>query len=208
MTDVDRLFEEFTAARAAGEDPSPAEFLGRVSGVDRAELRALIEAYLERAPRRRFDDARYRGSPSEGVVEALTEGWPAALPRLRNEARVPRDELVRRLATALGVADHEEKVHRYYHQMEQGRLPARGVSQRVLEALGEILDRSADALRRAGEGLAGGPAASGGATQTFARMASPAPAAAAGPPPPAQTDAAAAPEDAWDEVDELFRGGV
>src|SRR5262245_13629546 len=100
MTDVDRLFSEFTRARGAGEDPDPREFLRQVSGTDQAELGTLIEAYLERAPRRRFDAARYRGSSAEGVVDAVTEGWPVLLPRLRDEARVPREELVHRLAEA------------------------------------------------------------------------------------------------------------
>jgi hypothetical protein len=206
MSDVDRLFEEFTAARRAGEEASPRVYLAQVEGVDRAELGALIEGYLERAPRRAFSDAAYRGSTAEAAVETLVEGWPVVLPRLRDEARLPRDELVQRLASALGLAGREEKVHRYYHQMEQGRLPARGVSSRVLEALGDILGRSADLLRRAGEGLpaVAPPSAAGGAAPAFARtthLASPAPASA---PPPS---GAAASEDAWDEVDELFRGG-
>jgi hypothetical protein len=212
MSDVDRLFSEFTAARSAGEEVSPREYLARVSGVDRAELGALIEAYLERAPRRQFDAARYRGSTAERVVETMTGGWPAVLPRWRDEARVPREELTTRLADALGVGDRAEKVHRYYHEMERGKLPSRGVSDRVLEALGSILGRSAEAVRRAGEGLAGaGPAAGGAdATPAFARMShAPAPA-AAGPPPDALASSASsnAEEEPWDEVDELFRGGA
>jgi hypothetical protein len=208
MSDVDRLFEEFTAARAAGEDARPREYLQRASGADRAELGALIEGYLERAPRRPFQAERYRGSTAERAVETLTGGWPAVLPRWRDEARLPRDEVAARLAAALGVSDRVDKVHRYYHEMERGKLPPRGVSERVLEALSSILGRSAEVLRRAGEGLssAGGMAAAGGAPPAFARMAhAPAPAApAASVPPP---DAAAEQPEPWDEVDELFRGG-
>ena len=202
MTDVDRLFAEFTAARTAGEDASPREYLGRLSGADRAELGELIEAYLERAPRRPFDPASYRGSHAEAAVETLVGGWPAVLPRWRDEARLPRDEVAARLADALGVGDRVEKVHRYYHEMERGKLPARGVSQRVLDALGSILGRSADALRRAGEGLAagGGEGAPAAAAPAFARTAhAPAPGAAAG-----GTHSEA---EQWDDVDELFRGG-
>jgi hypothetical protein len=207
MSDVDRLFAEFTTARDAGEDASPRDYLQRVSGTDRAELGALIEAYLERAPRRAVSAAAYRGSIAELAVDTLVGGWPAVLPRWRAEARVPRDEVATRLADALGVGDRAEKVHRYYHEMERGNLPVPGVSQRVLEALGAILGRSAEAIRRAGEGLAPGgaeAAAGGGASPAFARMAhAPAPAAAA-PPGAAQAERA----EPWDEVDELFRGGA
>lgn len=204
MTDVDRLYEAFTAARRAGEDPDPRVYLSQADGVDRAELGALIEGYLERAPRRAFNAERFAGSSAESAVDAVVGGWPVVLPRLRDEARLPRDELVRRLAAALGVSGREEKVHRYYHEMEQGRLEASGVSQRVLEALGSILGRSADVLRRTGEGLAGGGSLDAQSAPAFARLASPAPAASAA----AGGGAPKAEDDGWDEVDELFRGGA
>ena len=60
MTDVQRLFAEYTEAYPA--DPSP--FLTQVSGRDRAELAALIDAFLERAPRRAFDPEALRSSPA------------------------------------------------------------------------------------------------------------------------------------------------
>ena len=61
-----------------------------------------------------------------------------------------RAELVSRLAAELGAGDREAKVAGYYHAMEQGTLPAAGVSDRVLEALGRIVGESAAALRAAG----------------------------------------------------------
>ena len=86
--------------------------------------------------------------------------------------------------------------------MEQGLLPAEGVSDRVLEALGtdRRRDRTSAARSRTrarppGEGPAAAPAAA------FARRAY---AEAAGAPPPERP---AAQEGEWDEVDELFRGG-
>ena len=96
--------------------------------------------------------------------------------------------------------DREDKVAGYYHQMEQGLLPAAGVSDRVLEALGRIVGETAQALREAGSALrppSEGPAAAPAAA--FARRAY----AEAAPPP----EAPAAQEAEWDEVDELFRGG-
>jgi hypothetical protein len=137
-------------------------------------------------------------------LEGSSGLWPALLPRLRDAARLKRRDVVSGLAAAVGLSGREEKVERYYHQMEQGLLPADGVSTRVLEALGSILGQSADALRKAGSALEP-PAEAGRAAapaQAFARHGYPAdydeaPAAAA-PPPEAEE---------WDEVDQLFRGG-
>src|SRR4051794_26836296 len=164
MTDVDRLLSEYMAAHRAREDVSPSEYLARVVGGDRKELAALIDAYLARAPRREFDPEAYRESGMASAVERLSRSlvgasglWPSLLPRLRAAARLKRSELVERLAAALGVSGREEKVAVYYHQMEQGQLPAEGVSDKVLEALGGLLGRSADALREAGRSE--GPAA-------------------------------------------------
>ncbi len=79
--------------------------------------------------------------------------WPALLPRLRNRAGLKRSQLVERLASALGTGDKTDKVAVYYHQMEQGTLPARGVSDRVLEALGQLVGETAQALRSAGRAV-------------------------------------------------------
>src|SRR2546423_13915110 len=127
MTDVDRLLSEYIAAHRAREDVDPGDYLGRVEGADRTELAALIDAYLARAPRREFDPQAYRESGMAEGVERLGRSltgasglWPSLLPRLRTAARLKRSELVRRLATALGVGDREEEGADYYHQMEQG----------------------------------------------------------------------------------------
>jgi hypothetical protein len=126
------------------------------------------------------------------------------LPRLRDRAGLKRAELVERLAASLGVSNRAEKVARYYHEMEQGLLPAKGVSERVLQALSQITGETVDALRDAGRAIGGaapgaGPAA---APAAFARHGYPEAAAA---PPGAPSPAGRAEE--WDEVDELFRGG-
>ncbi len=210
MTDVERLFDEYIAEHKAGGRADPREFLRQLEGTDRTELQALIDAYLRQAPRQDWDPAGYRGSNAERVVDSLERSlagqaglWPTVLPELRTSAEVRRADLARRLAEALGVTDRTEKVAGYYHEMEQGLLPASGVSQRVLEALGRIVGVSADSLRRMGEALEpGGP---GPAEKVFARTAAPSEYAAE--PPPAQASPAARPEAEWDEVDELFRGG-
>ena len=105
------------------------------------------------------------------------------------------------LAARLGAQAQEQKVGEYYHRMEQGLLPAAGVSDTVLDALGRIVGWTAEALRKRRAQL---PAAGPAARATRARC-SPAPTAASrrsarpirAPTPPAGE---------WDEVDRLFRG--
>jgi hypothetical protein len=176
-----------------------------VSGRDRAELAALIDAFLERAPRRAFDPEAPRSSRAAAVAESVHRSlagssgmWPSLLPQLRHRAKLQRADLVAQLAERLGAQGQTDKVGRYYHQMEQGLLPASGVSDSVLEGLGRIVGYGADALRKAGEMPgAGGPAAAGGAV--FART-------SADPMVAADVGVAAIEPEEWDEVDRLFRG--
>jgi hypothetical protein len=209
MTDVDRLLADYIAEHRAGGDADPGEYLSRASPAQRTELAALIDTYLAHAPRQPFNQAMFRGSTAERTVDELERAiagqaglWPAVLPRLRDRAGVKRSELVERLAATLGVGGRTDKVAGYYHEMEQGRLPSQGVSDRVLEALGQLVGETAQALRAAGRALT--PSGQGPATAptpAFARRAQGEPGAAEGaaaPPPP---------EAEWDEVDELFRGG-
>ncbi len=209
MSDVERLLQEYKEVHRAGEDADPGPFLERVSGTDRAALAGLIDAYLERAPRRAFDATAFRQSRAAEVAEGLqrslagTAGlWPSVLPRLRTQARLRRSELVAELAARLGAQSRQDKVAAYYHEMEQGLLPASGVSDTVLDALGKIVGWSREALRRAGEmPAAGGPADPSSTETVFARTA-PADAEA-----PASAARAEPPAEEWDEVDRLFRGG-
>ncbi len=207
MTVVDRLLAEYVAEHRAEGPADPNAFLARVEGADRAELALLIDGYLSRAARRTPDPTGARDAQAERIVDELERSlggraglWPALLPEFRHRAGVKRTELVARLADLLGVADRETKVASYYHQMEQGLLPAHGVSGRVLAALGEIVGESVESLREAGEALSpfSGDAR---AAAAFTRLASAeAPSAMASP-------GTMAGEGEWDEVDDLFRGG-
>ena len=207
MTDVERLLSEYKQAdreRRGGADPRP--YLARASGRERELLAGLIDAYLERAPRRVFDAEAFPSSPAATIAEDLQRSlagesgiWPALLPRLRDRAELRRAELVDQLAARLGAQSQELKVGEYYHRMEQGLLPAAGVSDTVLEALGRIVGWSAEALRKAGEMPAPGPPRTD-AGAVFARTrrgGDAAPSAQAPDLPPAEE---------WDEVDRLFRG--
>jgi choline dehydrogenase-like flavoprotein len=207
MADVEKLLQEFIEEDRAGGAADPLDYLQRAEGTDRAELETLIDGYLARAPRRPFDRDAFIRSPARAVAEELGRAlggasgtWPALLPRLRHRAQLRRSDVVARLASELGAGrDQADKVARYYHEMEQGLLPASGVSDRVLEALGAIVGASAAALRGAGRDVGG--AAGAVSPAVFARTG------------PAFEDVDAdarfegAPIEAWDAVDQLFRGG-
>jgi hypothetical protein len=214
MTDVDRLLNDYVAEHRAGGEADPLEYLSRLEGTDRQELAALIDSYLASAPRREWDAAAFESSSARRVSESLERSllgvsgmWPSLLPRLRERARLKRSEVVSRLAEALGFAGQREKVGLYYHEMEQGLLPAEGVSSGVLQALGEIFGQSAEALREAGAPLRPQVGREIASQEVFARTARPdAEYAEAEPTSPEQPPGPQRPEE-WDEVDRAFRGG-
>ena len=200
------LLSAFIDAWNAGERPDVDEYLVRAAADARGSLAAEIAAFLAIAPAPEYSGQTLDELLADPQVRALARMpselglWPAALPRLRRQARLRRDELVRRLAAKLGVAGCEAKVGRYYHQMETGTLKPAGVSRRVLDALASILGASTDELVEAGElrGFASPPAqgAFGRAYGTEDHIDT-------GAETLGQIDA----EEEWDEVDELFRGG-
>jgi hypothetical protein len=211
MADVDQLLEQYIQEHRAGGDADPSAYLERVEGTDRAELGALIDAYLVRAPGQPWEQEAYSGSPAERMVESLHEAlagasgsWPVLLPALRNQARIKREELVRQLADKLDVAWGEQKVAYYYNQMEHGRLSPAGVSDRVLEALAGIVDTTKEALRQAGLTVSAEDAE---ADALFARVAPPPPPEYAASPGMARPGEGEAREPERDEVDELFLDG-
>jgi hypothetical protein len=219
MSDVDRLFDQYREQHRSGGGADPRQYLEQLEGVDRDELAALIGAYLERAPGRSWDATAFAGSRAERLTERIAAGWEEAeapvawhelLPQLRAKAQVKRADLVERLAGAIGAGGRERKVAAYYHQMETGRLPSEGVSNRVLQALGEIVGESAERLRAAGSVTTAG----GGEDQVsrrvaFARTAAHKPEfdAETREAAPAAAASAEPAEDEDDLVDRLFTGG-
>jgi hypothetical protein len=210
-SEVDRMFKEFIEEHRAGGPAEPLEYLRKLEGTDRAELAALIAGYLERAPRRQWNAEAFRGSVAEHAVEeAMAEPvgtLSALLKSWRDAAQLRRDQVVARLADALGVAPQEEKVGLYYHRLERGLLDPRRVSSRVFEALAGVLGQNVESIRQAAADWAG---AMEGPTETFARRTMPsergesvladaAPSAPFAEPAPAREQ--------WDEVDRLFLGG-
>lgn len=216
--DVKKLLSEYIAEHRAGGEADPLAYLERIGGGDRGELAALIDGYLARSPGRDWDAEAYAGSGAARVADDLGRSllgaaglWPSVLPRLRKQARMTRAQVVERLSAALGAAGREQKVGSYYHEMEQGTLDSRRVSERVLGALGEIYGTTAQKLREIGEPIAAAPPPAGGMpSPAMARKAFPDPAYTAqsvsdedhellrsAPGEPAQRD----------EIDEMFTGG-
>jgi hypothetical protein len=208
MTGVARQLAEYVAEHQAGGEADPLVFLDRLgSEEERVLLASEIDRYLVAAPRREFDAERFTDSTAAQTVDALERAlagqaglWPAVLPRLRARAGIKRSALVERLANALDVADRSEKVGAYYHAMEQGLLDSRGVSDKVLSALAAIVGETTESLHDSGRSLL--PPRSGTVTTpaAFARHAAW----------PVDIDDAGVTgsrdAEAWDEVDELFRG--
>jgi hypothetical protein len=208
MTDAERLFAEYLREHKTGGDADPGTYLARATPTERTELAAMIDAYLARAPRQAFDPKGAAGMSTERTVDELERVltgqaglWPALLPRLRDRAGLRRSELVEQLSDALGVGSQAEKVAAYYHEMEQGLLPAEGVTDRVLDALGRIVGENADALREAGQavakGMGPGRAESGAA---FARRSH------GDPLQPHVKEPTESSETPWDAVDWMFLG--
>src|SRR4051812_34815041 len=143
MSDVEQVLREYIREHRAGGDADPREYLTRLDeGADRLELEALIDAYLERAPRASVSSPIVPSPAVEQVVnriefalDAPPETWRSLLPSLRMQARLKRGELVTRLAEALGLPGREDKVARYYNAMEHEQLDPSGISPRVFEAL-------------------------------------------------------------------------
>jgi hypothetical protein len=143
MSSTDELLSRFIDAWNAGERPRAEDYVDRAPESERDELAGLIHTYLEHAPQPEYSEKTFAALLSEPAVQAASaliesDSWQGLLPSLRRRAKLKRDEVVTRLAEALGVAGKERKVKAYYHQMESGTLNPSGVSRSVFEALGKV----------------------------------------------------------------------
>lgn len=130
--DVLQLFEEFTARYAVGERPDPRPYLDR-AGAQSDRLVALIERYVEAAPRR-------TPSPDEvAVLENWLERGEPTLVALRARKGLKREAVVDALVAALQVASEKrERLAGYYHQLESGFLDSSRVDARVFAAIAKL----------------------------------------------------------------------
>jgi hypothetical protein len=136
-----RLFDEFAAGFRHGQRPDVRELLAR-AGDEAGELAPLVDAFLAGAEPPPPDPERVE------LMRAWARGEPPLL-ELRKSRRLKRAELVTRLTGLLGLSrDREPKVARYYHELEAGLLPPRGVDARVWDALRELLGTDVRSLAR------------------------------------------------------------
>jgi hypothetical protein len=202
--DRDALLSQFIDAWSAGRRPRLEAYLARAAPAERDALADDVATFVAFADTPPLDRAAVAGEPAVravvGALDAQAGLWPALLPRLRARARLRVDELAARLAAALGVEDGAAKTADYLQAMEAGTLAPAGVSRRVLDALGGLLD--ADASELAAAGRFGAPATAGALYRTDA------PDAEVAERLDVLADALATPSPAqWDDVDRLFRGG-
>jgi hypothetical protein len=134
-TSVELLFDEFAAGWARGEHPDVRDYLER-AGAQRDELAGLLDGFLAAATVQ---------PPSEETLATFAElvrGDQETPPMLavRLRMRLRRVDVVKQLCVGLGLdASAEDKVSRYYHELETGLLDPRGVSSRVWHCLATVL---------------------------------------------------------------------
>lgn len=155
MSEIDRLLQAFIRGYTQRGEADARLYLDQLSGVDRRELAALIDGYLERAPGRPWDPDAFRTSRRAPLAERLARAHleraegPTSLRELRARAKRTRADVVSRLAAALGLEGGEERVAYHYHRMESGIMGAEEVSGPVLESLADLLATSRETVRRA-----------------------------------------------------------
>ncbi len=200
---VELLFDEFAARHARGEHPDAREYLER-AGERRDELARLLDGFLAAAPVQPPGEetlqlfASLLAESLAGSLPGETATPPLLAERVRRGWR--RDEIVDWIRERFGIGEEkQEKVARYWHELETGLLPVSGVSARLREALAE---RFGEALQAAVawkppelDADAAFRRTQAASPQILTRMAMPAPFAPE-----------AAPEPERDEVDELFLG--
>jgi len=144
MVELDTLLDELARRHARGE---PLDVEGTLlKAGDRAdELAPLIEAFLERAPR------RAPGAEALAYVQSLDDP-PMLRARVAKALRV--DDVVDVILAACEIRpDARPMVRRYYQQLEGGVLDPSRVAASVWDAIIEALGRSRASLTAPGLGV-------------------------------------------------------
>jgi hypothetical protein len=164
MGSADQLFNRFVDAWNAGKRPDVDDYLAQIPEPERPEFLQMVSLFLEEAPVPPLSDEQreqVRAQPayqrSVKLAESKAGLWSTLLPRLREKAKLTREQLVAALSTQLGITSQEQRVKLYYHRMETGQLDPSGVSHRVLDALAKLLHADVGELEEAGDfrGIAG-----------------------------------------------------
>jgi hypothetical protein len=147
----EQLLADLVGRWTRGE-PLEVEALLERAGPQSDELAMLIDAFLERAPRR---------EPTQDAVafvRALDEPQPPLL-RARQARRLKLDDIAAALVDRLGLpAGARVKVRRHYQALELGQLDPAGVAATVWAALAIILGRDAQSLAAAPAPVVAAPA--------------------------------------------------
>ena len=220
MSSVEEILARYIEDFESGRADSPLPYLEMSEERDRQELATAMDRYLMTAPRREWDASAYESSQAGRIADRVWRSmdgasgeWPVLLPRLRERRRLTRRKVTERLAAWLDAPADDPRVASYYHEMEQGLLPWRGVSARVLDGLSSIFDVPVEELTLAAR--RGGDVPPPPTTEAaMARVGAPDPRYAsdldvAGAPedPGMQSPPIEKPPDQWDEIDRAFLGG-
>lgn len=155
MARIDDLYDEYVRAWHDGRAPDAEPYLQRVpAGDERESLADMIGTFVlvapsvaptpERAAEIAQDPAFLRALAL--VDEPAVDHWGARLRTARESAGMTTADLGRRFAEAFGLGGREERAAELLADLEKGRLPATGVSERAARRLGELLGQAADAL--------------------------------------------------------------
>ena len=157
MAEVEAVLAEALEDIKAGRPRTVPDYLGLVPRSERAELAELLSIFFMReavaAGPERVDPERYERAL--GVLDRLSAtgpagNLPAALAELRRTRRLRRVDVVGAIAERFGVkGTGRERLRRSYHELETGQLSGRGLSRRLLDALGQILHVDPDDLAAA-----------------------------------------------------------
>lgn len=208
MADADQLLSRFIDEWNAGHQPSVENFLSQLPETDRDEFAEQISTFLTFASTPRFDDRTLDELTQTPAVKAAVQAfeaeegaWPMLLPRMRAQAGLSLRELAARVLTAAGLGERGvAKAEQRLVAMERGEIDATGVSSRIIDVLGRVLEVNPRILAQLGTPAA---APAGGALY---RRQDDEGHLAAGLDLVADALSMPAPEGEWDEVDELFFG--
>ena len=136
-TELETLLDELARRHARGE-ALDVEATLRQAGARADELAPLIEAFLERAPRR---------APSDDALAYVRSLDDPPLLRARVAKALRVDDVVDAIVTACELRpEARAKVRRYYQQLESGVLDPAPVAASVWDAITTLLGRSRASL--------------------------------------------------------------
>jgi hypothetical protein len=145
IVELETLLDELARRHARGE---PLDVEGTLAKAgDRAdELAPLIEAFLERAPRR---------APSDEALAYVRSLDDPPMLRARVAKALRVDDVVDAIVAACEIQpDARPKVRRYYQQLEGGVLDPSRVAASVWDAITDVLGRSRASLTAPSRGAA------------------------------------------------------